>query len=89
MIIKYNCTKFLRRTLTIADADARFLVHSVIPQVPFTFEFERSNCNLVTKLSTDYHSSDLEVSQTAKWQLGDKTVAIKPFDRLFSKSDEW
>ena len=41
-----------------------------ILQVPFAFESERLNGNLVTKKSPNYHSSDLdEVGQMAEWHL--------------------
>ena len=80
MIIKYNCTTFYRRTLMIAEADVRFLVHSVIPQVPFTFEFQRLNCNLVTKQSTNYHSSVFEKS--VKQQNGNSETKQLPLSHL-------
>ena len=58
----------------------------------FEFESEWLKGNSATKQSPNYHLSDFDkVSQTAEWQLPDKTVAKLPFGCLtdFSKSDEW
>ena len=49
-----------------------------ILQVPFAFESERLNGNLVTKKSPNYHSSDLdEVGQMAEWHLAIQLTFLK------------